>query len=103
MSGVDRSDLDDVLAGAEDVVTDWQGGIDAMHARPPETDDVEAIPGDSYYEQAWWQVVSVLFDDAGLAAMLEQFEAPFRDAFDQMAASFELLSQMIQQPGHAAE
>lgn len=48
---MDREALDDFFARAEDVLTDWHGSTDAMVARVPDSDDVEALPGDSYYEQ----------------------------------------------------
>lgn len=49
---MNREELDAFFAKADDVLTDWHGDTDAMHARVPTSDDVEALPGESYYEQA---------------------------------------------------
>lgn len=48
---MDREALDEFFARAEDVLTDWHGSTDAMVGHAPVSDDVEALPGDSYYEQ----------------------------------------------------
>lgn len=48
---MDRDSLDEFFARAEDVLTDWRGSTDAMHAHAPDSEDVEALPGDSYYDQ----------------------------------------------------
>lgn len=50
---MNTAELDDFFARAEDVLTDWRGGTDAMHARVPTDDagDVLAPRGDSYYDQ----------------------------------------------------
>lgn len=48
---MNREALDAFFAKAEDVLTDWDPGMDAMIARAPDSDDVEALPGESYYEQ----------------------------------------------------
>jgi hypothetical protein len=49
---VNRDGLDEWFAQADDILTDWRPGGDAMHARPP-ADDGDALPprADSYYEQ----------------------------------------------------
>lgn len=49
---MNRGELDEFFAKAEDVLTDWHGGTDAMVANVPDSDDVAALPGDSYYVQA---------------------------------------------------
>jgi len=48
---VNRDDLDAFFAKADDVLDNWRGSDDAMHARVPTDEDAEALPGDSYYEQ----------------------------------------------------
>jgi hypothetical protein len=48
---VNRDDLDAFFALCDDVLNNWHGSDDAMHARVPTDDDAEALPGDSYYEQ----------------------------------------------------
>lgn len=50
---MNRDDLDAFFAKAEDVLTDWHGDTDAMHARVPTGDEPELpATADSYYEQA---------------------------------------------------
>jgi len=49
---VNRDDLDAFFAKADDVLDNWHGSDDAMHAKVPTDEDAEALPGDSYYEQA---------------------------------------------------
>lgn len=48
---MNREELDAWFAEADDILSDWTGGTDAMRGIVPETEDVEAMPGDSYYEQ----------------------------------------------------
>ncbi len=48
---MNRDDLDAFFAKADDVLDNWRGSDDAMHARVPTDEDAEALPGDSYYEQ----------------------------------------------------
>lgn len=43
--------LDAWFARADDILADWNGSTDAMVARVPDSDDADALPGDSYYEQ----------------------------------------------------
>jgi hypothetical protein len=60
---VDRAALDEFFAKAEDVLTDWNPSGDAMIAKVPDSDDIEALPGDSYYEQhppRRWQPIGIL-------------------------------------------
>lgn len=50
---MNREALDEFFAHAEDVLTDWHGGTDAMHAHVPADGDDDALApsGDSYYDQ----------------------------------------------------
>ncbi len=45
---MNRDDLDAFFAKADDVLDNWRGSDDAMHARVPTDEDAEALPGDSY-------------------------------------------------------
>lgn len=49
-SDVNRDELDAFFAKADDVLTDWTGSEDAMHART-EDEDADLPLADSYYHQ----------------------------------------------------
>ena len=48
---MNREELDAWFAQADDVLTDWHGGTDAMHARVPTNEGDLPSRADSYYEQ----------------------------------------------------
>lgn len=89
---MDRAELDEFLDRAEDVLTDWHGSTDAMHARVPESEGAEASPGGSYYEQTAGAVMLTLSVDT--TAFSRAMEA-LRAAVQEVGTAFQRYAERL--------
>jgi len=89
---VNRDDLDAFFAKADDVLDNWRGSDDAMHARVPIDEDAEALPGESYYDQWDSGDVALTRAERNMSPLLLDIELDF-SVFNQVMAHIQ--EQMI--------